>query len=60
MRDEGVRARYSELSARIERAVTEARLAEPAAVAGLFASADAIFHGLNEDCVRSAKAQSFR
>jgi hypothetical protein len=55
LRDDAVRARYTELTHLLERAVTEARRTPPADVGKLFEPADKIFSELNNDCVRSAK-----
>jgi hypothetical protein len=55
LRDEAVRARYTELSRALERAVAEARRTPPAGLDKLFEGADAIFAELNNDCVKSAK-----
>jgi hypothetical protein len=55
LRDDAVRARYTELTHALERAVTEARRTPPADVGKLFELADNIFSELNSDCVKSAK-----
>lgn len=54
LRDESVRARYTELSRALEKAVNDARQATPAALETLFEPADRIFADLNSDCVKSA------
>ena len=54
LRDEAVRARYTELSRAVDRAVAEARQTAPAGVDKLFEPADRIFADLNADCVKSA------
>ena len=53
--DSAVRARYTELSQALERAVAEARRTPPADLGKLFEPADKIFTELNNDCVKSAK-----
>jgi hypothetical protein len=53
--DSAVRARYTELTQALERAVTDARRTPPAALDKLFEPADKIFTELNNDCVKSAK-----
>jgi hypothetical protein len=55
LRDETIRARYTELSRALERAVAEARRTPPAGLDKLFEGADTIFTELNNDCVKSAK-----
>ena len=55
LRDDAVRARYTELTRTLERAVAEARRTPPAGLDRLFEPADLIFTELNNDCVRSAK-----
>jgi hypothetical protein len=54
LRDETVRARYTELSVAVDKAVAEARQTAPPALEKLFEPADRIFAGLNADCVKSA------
>lgn len=54
LRGEGVRARYTELSMAVDRAIAEARQTPPAAVSKLFETADRIFSELNADCVKTA------
>lgn len=54
LRDDAVRARYTELSRAVEAAVSTARTASPAEVVKLFEPADRIFSDLNSDCVKSA------
>ena len=57
LRDEAVRVRYTEFSGLIEKAV-EAAGRTPAGEAGkLWAAPDRIFQELNDDCVKSARAQ---
>jgi hypothetical protein len=53
--DSAVRARYTELTQALERAVVDARRTPPADLGRLFESADKIFTELNNDCVKSAK-----
>jgi hypothetical protein len=54
LRDEKTRARYTELTERLEAIVREAGNAS-ADLDKLFAPADTIFAEMNEDCVKSAK-----
>jgi hypothetical protein len=55
LRDDVVRARYSELSQLLERILVEA--AQPSSDLGkLFAPADEIFGSMNQDCIKSAQA----
>ncbi|MPZ36893.1 MAG: hypothetical protein GEU95_02330 [Rhizobiales bacterium] len=54
LRDEAIRARYTELSRAVDKAVTDARQTAPAALDELFEPADRIFADLNADCVKSA------
>lgn len=54
LRDEAIRARYTELSRRLEALVRE-RGGATADAATRFKDADTIFAELNADCVRSAK-----
>src|SRR5262245_14889760 len=54
LRDESVRARYTELSAAVQKAVGDARQTPPDTLEKLFEPADRIFATLNADCVKSA------
>jgi hypothetical protein len=54
LRDEAVRARYTELSAAVAQAVADARQVPPAALEELFEPPDRLFADLNADCVKSA------
>jgi hypothetical protein len=54
LRDESVRARYTELSSAVAKAVADARQTLPAGLEKLFEPADLIFADLNADCVKSA------
>jgi hypothetical protein len=54
LRDEAVRARYTELSRAVDKAVSEARQTAPVGLDKLFDPADRIFADLNADCVKSA------
>ena len=54
LRDESIRARYTELSQAVEKAVDSARRTPPAEVDKLFEPADRIFADLNADCVKTA------
>lgn len=56
LRDEKVRERYTELSHRLEDIVAKARTTPAAEIDRLFEPADKLFEGMNDDCVRSAKA----
>jgi hypothetical protein len=55
LRDETIRARYTELVRALEKAAAEAGRTPPAELARLFAAPDLIFAELNNDCVKSAK-----
>jgi hypothetical protein len=55
LRDEAVRARYTDLTRALEQAVAEARRTPPGGLDKLFEGADTIFAELNNDCVKSAK-----
>jgi hypothetical protein len=55
LRDEAVRARYTDLTHALERAVAEAGHTPSADLGKLFDPADRIFAELNADCVKSAK-----
>jgi hypothetical protein len=55
LRDDGVRARYTELTRALERAVAEARRTPPPGLDTVFAPAELIFTELNNDCIKSAK-----
>jgi hypothetical protein len=54
LRDETVRARYTELSMAVAKSVNDARQTPPAGLEKLFEPADRIFADLNADCVKSA------
>ena len=54
LRDDSIRARYTQLSMAVEKAVNEAMSTPPAGVGKLFEPADRIFNDLNADCVKSA------
>jgi hypothetical protein len=54
LRDESVRARYTELSNLTEKAMNEARYTPPAGLDKLFEATDRIFSELNADCVKTA------
>jgi hypothetical protein len=54
LRDEAVRARYTELSMAVAKAVDDARQTPPAGLDKLFEPADRIFADLNADCVKTA------
>jgi hypothetical protein len=55
LRDEASRARYTELTHLLEKAVAEAGRAPPGDVGKLFEQADTIFAEMNAECVKSAK-----
>jgi hypothetical protein len=55
LRDETVRAHYTDLTRLLEKAVVEAPRTPPGDLAKLFEPADRIFADLNNDCVKSAK-----
>jgi len=55
LRDDAIRARYTELVRALEKAVAEARRTPPAELDRLFETADRMFAELNNDCVKSAK-----
>jgi hypothetical protein len=55
LRDDAIRARYTELTRALERAVAEAGRTPPGSLDNLFGTADGIFAELNNDCVKSAK-----
>ena len=54
LRDESVRARYTELTIAADRAMTQAEQTPPAEIDKLFEPADRIFAELNGDCVKTA------
>jgi hypothetical protein len=56
LRDDAIRRRYTELSQQLEQAAREAGKTAPADLPRLFAPADVLFGGLNDDCVKSAQA----
>ncbi len=55
LRDEAIRARYTELVRGLEKAVADAGRTPPAELTRLFEGPDRIFAELNNDCVKSAK-----
>lgn len=54
LRDDSVRARYTELTLAADRAMTQAEQTPPAEVDKLFEPAGRIFAELNSDCVKTA------
>lgn len=54
LRDEDIRRQYTELTGELARIVDVAKKTRPAEVSALFEKADAMFAGLNSDCVKSA------
>lgn len=57
LRDEAIRDRYTKLTWALEKAAAGAAATAPGDMPALFESADREFGVLNDDCVRSAKAQ---
>jgi hypothetical protein len=57
LRNEAVRARYTELTMTVDRAMTRAEQTPPAEIDKLFEPADSIFGELNNDCVKTALDQ---
>ena len=55
LRDEAIRARYTELVRGLEKAVADAGRTPPGELGQLFEGPDRIFAELNNDCVKSAK-----
>jgi len=55
LRDETIRARYTELVRALEKSVTDAGRTPSAELGRLFEGPDRIFAELNNDCVKSAK-----
>jgi hypothetical protein len=55
LREDATRARYTELTQLLEKAVAEAGRTPPGDTAKLFEQADNIFAEMNADCVKSAK-----
>ncbi|MEA2903099.1 MAG: hypothetical protein QOI12_486 [Alphaproteobacteria bacterium] len=55
LRDDATRARYTELTRALEKALAVARGTPSADQGKLFEAADTIFAEMNNDCVRSAK-----
>ena len=55
LRDDSIRMQYSELTTELEKVMIGAKRVTPAEFTGLFAKADRMFAGLNDDCVKSAK-----
>jgi hypothetical protein len=55
LRDDAIRAQYTGLTGELEKILIGAKRTPPAEFNGLFAKADSMFAGLNDDCVKSAK-----
>ncbi len=55
LRDEAIRKQYTEIAEELRKIMGNAKRAPPAEFDGLFVKADAMFAGLNADCVKSAK-----
>lgn len=55
LRDEDIRARYTDLSRELERVMQAAKSTPPADLPTAFTQADAIFAEMNADCVKPAK-----
>ncbi len=53
--EEGARERYTRLAHELARIVLAARATQSSEVEKLFGSADGLFAGLNDDCVRTAR-----
>jgi hypothetical protein len=58
LRNDAVRARYTELSVMLEKIIVEARQTSRADLDRLFQPAERLFAEMNDDCVRSAKTAS--
>jgi hypothetical protein len=54
LQNETVRARYTKLSQGLSKVITVARKTPPDGIDNLFGSADELFAGMNDDCVRTA------
>jgi hypothetical protein len=54
LRDEAMRAQYTNLTDELSRIMNEAAKLQPAELEKQYAKADAIFTGMNNDCVKSA------
>jgi hypothetical protein len=54
LRDDSIRARYTELSETVRKAMSEAARTQPAELDKLFGPAERIFAELNADCVKMA------
>jgi hypothetical protein len=55
LRDDATRARYTDLSTALEKAVAQAKRTPPTDLGRLFEPADKLFAEMNTDCIRSAK-----
>jgi hypothetical protein len=55
LRDDAVRKRYTDLTTELGKIITNAKRAPAGEFSALFTTADGMFAGLNDDCVRSAK-----
>ena len=57
LRDEDIRYRYTELTRLVQNTMTDAPRTPEVNLDKLFEAADTVFGTLNDDCVKSAKAQ---
>ena len=55
LRDEAIRKQYTELAHELQKIMSIAKRTPPAEFGALFVTADQMFTGLNDDCVKSAK-----
>jgi hypothetical protein len=55
LRDEAIRQQYTDLTGELGKIMVNAKRTPPAEISKLFATADSMFAGLNDDCVKSAK-----
>ena len=55
LRDDATRKQYTELTLELEKIVINAKRTPPVEFNALFTKADAMFGGLNSDCVKSAQ-----
>jgi hypothetical protein len=57
LQNEAARARYSRLSQELTKAVAAARTTTPVDIDKLFAPADEMFAGMNDDCIKTANSK---
>ncbi|MBM3528636.1 MAG: hypothetical protein FJX62_11125 [Alphaproteobacteria bacterium] len=55
LRDESIRARYTDLAMRLDKIASEAKGLPQAALDGRYAGPDQLFGELNDDCIKAAK-----